>query len=119
MLNKGDVDARVWIRIREVEQNLALIEQILQRLPPEPSATAPVDLSAAGSREGVALVEGFRGDVMVWVRTGGDGIIERCHMRDPSWLQWPVLESVVEGNIVADLPLCNKSFNCSYSGHDL
>ena len=45
--------------------------------------------------------------------------IERCHLRDPSWFQWPLLEAAIEGNIVADFPLCNKSFNCSYSGHDL
>ena len=43
----------------------------------------------------------------------------RCHLRDPSWFQWPLLEAAIEGNIVADFPLCNKSFNCSYSGHDL
>ena len=36
-----------------------------------------------------------------------------------SWFQWPLLEVAIEGNIVADFPLCNKSFNCSYSGHDL
>ena len=48
-----------------------------------------------------------------------NGLIERCHMRDPSWFQWPLLEAVIENNIVADFPLCNKSFNCSYSGHDL
>ena len=69
--------------------------------------------------EGLALVEGFRGDVLVWLRIDGDGTIERCHLRDPSWFQWPLLEAVIEGNIVADFPLCNKSFNCSYSGHDL
>ena len=48
-----------------------------------------------------------------------DGRVERCHLRDPSWFQWPLLEAVIESNIVADFPLCNKSFNCSYSGHDL
>jgi hypothetical protein len=79
----------------------------------------PAATSATSRHEGVALVEGFRGDVLVWVRTGADGLIERCHLRDPSWFQWPVLEAAVEGNIVADFPLCNKSFNCSYSGHDL
>jgi Ni,Fe-hydrogenase III large subunit len=47
------------------------------------------------------------------------GRVARCHLRDPSWFQWPLLEVVIEGNIVADFPLCNKSFNCSYSGHDL
>ena len=72
---------------------------------------------AAG--EGMALVEGFRGDVLVWLRLGDDGTVARCHLRDPSWFQWPLLEAVIEGNIVADFPLCNKSFNCSYSGHDL
>ena len=47
------------------------------------------------------------------------GRILRCHPRDPSWFQWPLLEAAIEGNIVADFPLCNKSFNCSYSGVDL
>ncbi len=71
-----------------------------------------------GAAEGAGLVEGFRGDVLVWLRIEGDHIA-RCHLRDPSWFQWPLLEAVIEGNIVADFPLCNKSFNCSYSGHDL
>ena len=116
---EGDVDARIWIRILEVEQSLALIEQILHELPPGPIDQPPGTLAAANGREGMALVEGFRGDVLVWLRTGADGNIERCHLRDPSWFQWPVLEAAIEGNIVADFPLCNKSFNCSYSGHDL
>jgi Ni,Fe-hydrogenase III large subunit len=116
---EGDVDARIWIRIREVEQSVALIDQILRELPPGPIGD-PFGLPAiTEAREGIALVEGFRGDVLVWLRTGTDGNIERCHLRDPSWFQWPVLEAAIEGNIVADFPLCNKSFNCSYSGHDL
>ena len=49
----------------------------------------------------------------------GEGAIARAHLRDPSWFQWPLLEAAIEGNIVADFPLCNKSFNCSYSGVDL
>jgi Ni,Fe-hydrogenase III large subunit len=111
----GDVNARVWIRIDEVEQSLALIDQIVAKLPAGPLAAAlPV---APG--EGAALVEGFRGDVFAAVRIGSDSRIERCHLRDPSWFQWPLLEAAIEGNIVADFPLCNKSFNCSYSGHDL
>jgi Ni,Fe-hydrogenase III large subunit len=116
VLSEGDVNARVWIRIREVEQSLRLLEQIVQRLPSGPLQTQPV---AIGAGEGLALVEAFRGDVLVSVRLGADGRIERCHLRDASWFQWPLLEACVEGNIVADFPLCNKSFNCSYSGHDL
>jgi Ni,Fe-hydrogenase III large subunit len=118
VFEEGDVNARVWVRIREVEQSIALIEQILDRLP---GGMVRCDLPAQGSdaREGLALAEGFRGDVLVWLRIGSDGLIARCHLRDPSWFQWPLLEAVIEGNIVADFPLCNKSFNCSYSGHDL
>ncbi len=114
-LTEGDVNARVWIRIREVEQSLSLIEQMMARLPAGPVMTAVT--SRPG--EGVSLVEGFRGDVLVWLRLDDDGRIARCHLRDPSWFQWPLLEAAIEGNIVADFPLCNKSFNCSYAGHDL
>jgi Ni,Fe-hydrogenase III large subunit len=116
VLNEGDVNARVWIRVREVEQSLSLFDQILDRLPEGPSSTHAGHRREA--REGMAIVEGFRGDVLVWLRLR-DGRVERCHMRDPSWFQWPLLEAAIENNIVADFPLCNKSFNCSYSGHDL
>ena len=117
VLQDGDVNARVWIRIREVEQSLRLIEQILERLPEGRIHTDRA--KSGGVREGLALVEAFRGDVLIHVRIGEDGLIERCYMRDASWFQWPLLEVAVEGNIVADFPLCNKSVNCSYSGHDL
>jgi Ni,Fe-hydrogenase III large subunit len=116
VLNEGDVNARVWIRVREVEQSLSLIDQILDQLPEGPSSTHAGHRQEA--REGMAIVEGFRGDVLVWLRVR-DGQVDRCRLRDPSWFQWPLLEAVVENNIVADFPLCNKSFNCSYSGHDL
>ncbi|PTE06909.1 NADH-quinone oxidoreductase subunit C [Mesorhizobium helmanticense] len=117
VLQEGDVNARVWIRIREVEQSLSLVEQILERLPAGP---IHVDIAGPnGPREGMAVVEGFRGDILAWLRIGEAGMVERCHLRDPSWFQWPLLETAIEGNIVADFPLCNKSFNCSYSGHDL
>jgi len=115
VVHAGDVNARVWIRIQEVEQSLSLIEQILRRLPAGAISTAV----PCGSGEGIARVEAFRGDVFAWVKTGADGRVERAHLRDPSWFQWPLLEAAIEGNIVADFPLCNKSFNCSYSGHDL
>ena len=113
----GDVNARVWIRIEEVEQSLALIDQLLSDLPQGPVSQPLPEMT--GSHEGLALVEGFRGDVLVWLRLDAGGRVARCHLRDPSWFQWPLLEAAIEGNIVADFPLCNKSFNCSYSGHDL
>ncbi len=113
----GDVNARIWIRIREVEQSCSLISQLLNGMPKGPILTE-VTLPGA-AREGLGLVEGFRGDILIWLALGADGTIGRCHMRDPSWFQWPLLEAAIEGNIIADFPLCNKSFNCSYSGHDL
>jgi Ni,Fe-hydrogenase III large subunit len=117
VLAEGDVNARVLIRAQEVEASFGLIEQILDRLPggaarrPLPSAREP--------REGMALVEAFRGEILTWVKLDAEGRVQRCFPRDASWFQWPLLEAAIEGNIVADFPLCNKSFNCSYSGHDL
>jgi Ni,Fe-hydrogenase III large subunit len=113
---QGDVNARVWVRIREVETSMRLVADWLAALPegalqvPLPTASAP--------REGIAMVEAFRGDLLVWLRIAG-GRIARGHVRDASWFQWPLLEAAINGNIVADFPLCNKSFNCSYSGHDV
>ena len=119
VVQAGDVNARVWIRIREVDQSLGLIEQVLDQLPSGSICAPSSPRAAAASREGVALVEGFRGDIFAWIRIGAGGNVECCHLRDPSWFQWPLLEAAIEGNIVADFPLCNKSFNCSYAGHDL
>jgi Ni,Fe-hydrogenase III large subunit len=117
VLEAGDVNARVWIRIREIEQSLSLIDQLLAGLPAGETITAiPSEL---GTGEGLGFIEAFRGDVLVWLRLDGNARVARCHLRDASWFQWPILEVAIENNIVADFPLCNKSFNCSYSGHDL
>ena len=114
---EGDVNARVWIRLDEIGQSLSIIQQLLRGLPDGPVLT-PLPPLAGVAAEGIAVVEAFRGDLLVWLRIA-EGGIARCHLRDASWFQWPLLEAVIEGNIVADFPLCNKSFNCSYSGHDL
>ncbi|RMF40152.1 MAG: hydrogenase expression protein HypE, partial [Alphaproteobacteria bacterium] len=113
----GDVNARIWVRIEEIRQSLSLIGQCLRQMPAGPVIRTLPDTGAASC--GLGLVEGFRGDIMVWLALDADGTIARCHLRDPSWFQWPLLEAVIESNIIADFPLCNKSFNCSYSGHDL
>ncbi|MGD9657460.1 MAG: NADH-quinone oxidoreductase subunit C [Methylocystis sp.] len=115
---EGDVDARVWVRFDEVKASLKIVRQILDQAPAGPIIAAWA-LPDDWTREGAALVEGFRGDIFVWLRIRADGVVQRCHLRDPSWFQWPLLEAAIKDNIVADFPLCNKSFNCSYSGHDL
>ncbi len=115
VLTEGDVNARVWIRIKEIEQSFRLLKAWLAEVP---TGQTRVPLPPSRRGEGIAVTEAFRGDALVWVRIEG-GRIARCHARDASWFQWPLLEAAVENNIVADFPLCNKSFNCSYAGHDL
>ncbi len=117
LFKSGDVDARVRVRIREVEESIRLLRRWLAALP---DGEVIVNIPRIGeAREGIAMVEAFRGDVLVWLRLDADGRVARCHVRDASWFQWPLLEAAIENNIVADFPLCNKSFNCSYAGHDL
>ena len=117
VLSEGDVNARVWIRIREVEQSLAILDQLLAA-PPDLPWRVDLPKPSKAAREGAALVESFRGDVFLWVRLDATGALEACWFRDPSWFQWPLLEAAIEGAIVGDFPLCNKSFNCAYAGHD-
>jgi Ni,Fe-hydrogenase III large subunit len=117
VLNSGDVHARAWVRIEEVRESIKLIRQILTELP-EGAMRIPLtppepDLS------GLALVEGWRGEIACWVQSGLRGEVNRCMVRDPSSVTWLGLEQCIHGNIVPDFPVCNKSFNASYSGHDL
>ncbi len=113
----GDVGARVAVRFDELQESARLIDLLLRELPPGPSRqTVPVPEAGA---LGVGLIEGWRGPVLVALETGPNGTIARCHCHDPSWQNWPVLEHAIIGNIVPDFPLINKSFNLSYSGHDL
>jgi Ni,Fe-hydrogenase III large subunit len=112
---QGDVDARVRIRIAEIGESIRLLRALLETLP-EGELLLPLPQRGG---EGVGIVEGFRGDCLHWVALEEGGLVRAAFPRDPSWLQWPLLEAAIEGNIVADFPLCNKSFNCSYSGVDL
>jgi Ni,Fe-hydrogenase III large subunit/Ni,Fe-hydrogenase III component G len=113
----GDVAARVTMRFEEILESLRLLRAILDKLPDGPCRTDLPEVPEG--RLGVGWVEGWRGEVMVALETGSGGRIARCHPHDPSWQNWPVLEHAVIGNIVPDFPLINKSFNLSYSGHDL
>jgi Ni,Fe-hydrogenase III large subunit len=111
----ADVDARWRQRYAEALQSIAMLQSWLPALP---EGDLTVTLPPRGG-EGIALVEGFRGECLAWMRLDGAGGIEACMLRDPSWLHWPLLEAAVIGNIVADFPLINKSINGSYSGVDL
>ncbi|MDD2926123.1 NADH-quinone oxidoreductase subunit C [Rhodoferax sp.] len=118
--HNGDVAARVAVRFDEVFESLRLLQGMLRELPAGPvhhGLTLP-----EGPSRGLGWVEGWRGEVLVALELAGADQgwrIERCHLHDPSWQNWPVLEHAIMGNIVADFPLINKSFNLSYSGQDL
>jgi len=113
----GDVAARVAVRFDELFESCRLLREIGRQLPNGPY-TCEVAPAPEGSR-GLGLIEGWRGPVLVALTAGAGGGIARCHPHDPSWHNWPVLEHAIIGNIVPDFPLINKSFNLSYSGHDL
>lgn len=113
----GDVAARAKVRSEEILISLELIIALLNGLPEGPLvADWPQPAQAC---EGIGIVEGWRGEILSYVNFGTDGKVTRFFPRDPSWLIWPALEMCVQGNIVPDFPLCNKSMNGSYSGHDL
>ena len=117
VLNEGDVNARVWIRVREVEQSLSLIDQILDRLPAGPAR-------ASRSGRGRTRAKAWRSS-RDFAATFWSG--SACAMAGssaatcaiPPGFNGRCWRPSIEDNIVADFPLCNKSFNCSYSGQDL
>ncbi len=116
----GDVAARVVVRFDEVFESLRLIVAILTGLPAG-GLQRELCLPEHSAR-GAGWVEGWRGEVFVALELdtrASQNRILRCHLHDPSWQNWPVLEHAIMGNIVPDFPLINKSFNLSYSGQDL
>jgi Ni,Fe-hydrogenase III large subunit len=114
---EGDVAARVALRFDEAAESLALMRRALSQMPGGPHLTG-ISTPAEGAF-GVGMIEGWRGPIFLALEAGADGSIRRCHPHDPSWQNWPVIEHAVIDNIVPDFPLINKSFNLSYSGHDL
>jgi hypothetical protein len=117
VLESGDVKARTLVRVEEAHEAVGLIRQALVRMGSGPLAVAlrprPVFEPA------FALVEGWRGTIIHWVMANAGGRLERVEVLDPSFLNWRALSYALLQNIVLDPPLCNKSFDQSYSGNDL
>ncbi|MGZ4868147.1 MAG: hydrogenase large subunit, partial [Candidatus Angelobacter sp.] len=112
----GDVWHRMQVRIEEVRESMSIIRKAAdESLKGEfraPTQAIPPDRCA------LSAVEGWRGEIIHWIRTGPDNHLERCKIKDPSLNNWPALVEAVQGNIIADFPVINKSFNLSYSGTD-
>jgi len=113
---QGDVLHRVQVRMDEVEESLSIVHQAVDRLP-SGDHSAPQREIPAG-RFALGAVEGWRGEILHWVRTAPDNRLDRCKIKDPSLNNWPALVEAVQGNIIPDFPVINKSFNLSYSGTD-
>jgi Ni,Fe-hydrogenase III large subunit len=114
---EGDASARLRIRGDEILVSLDLLEEMLKKLPA--GAVAMEFPSVHRDCCGIGFIEGWRGEILAYVHLDEGGRVARYFPRDPSWLAWPALEAMMDGVIVPDFPLCNKSVNGSYSGHDL
>jgi Ni,Fe-hydrogenase III large subunit len=113
---EGDVLRRMQVRIDEVGEAFAIIEQTLAQLSPGPIRVQVPDLPPGAIALGYA--EGWRGEIFHWIRSAGNGRLARCKVKDPSLQNWPALSEAILGNIIPDFPVVNKSFNLSYSGTD-
>jgi Ni,Fe-hydrogenase III large subunit len=112
----GDVRHRMQVRIDEVGESMQIIRNAVLQLPAGPRRAPAQPIPP--DRCALSAVEGWRGEIIHWVRTGDGNRLERCKVKDPSLNNWPAIVEAVEGNIVADFPVINKSFNLSYSGTD-
>jgi len=113
----GDVKARALVRVEEARESVALIRQAVEGLPSGPIRVALPSL--APWEPAFGMVEGWRGAILHWVMADDAGRLHRVKIVDPSFLNWRPLSYALLKNIVPDFPLCNKSFNQSYSGNDL
>jgi Ni,Fe-hydrogenase III large subunit len=113
-IHYGDVTARARIRIQEAVDSARLILETLRTLPQGDVSTR---FEPRGRAQGHSAVESPRGELFYWVEVA-DGLVTRCHIKSPSFQNWPALPFAVAGNVIADFPLVNKSFNLSYSGCD-
>ncbi|MFZ1730039.1 MAG: hydrogenase [Bacteroidota bacterium] len=116
-LRTGDVAARTRIRALEIEDSLRMILDLLEHFPEGPirgDMDAPEPSSAV-----ISLVEGWRGEIVHTAFTSETGALQQYSILDPSCLNWAAMPLVMRGTAISDFPLCNKSFDLSYAGHDL
>jgi len=113
----GDAYARALIRWVEIQRSLEFVDEQLRALPKGDVRVSCDDL--APGEIVVAIEEGWRGEVVHIVATDDRGKIRRHKVTDPSFHNWAALAFAIRGNQISDFPVCNKSFNLSYAGHDL
>jgi len=117
ILDTGDVFSRAMVRFLEAQRSMEFLSALLGHLPAG-SASGPCGAPAA-NHIAVALIEGWRGEVCHVAKTGAGRKFEWYKVVDPSFHNWMGLAMTMRGGEISDFPLCNKSFNLSYCGHDL
>jgi Ni,Fe-hydrogenase III large subunit len=115
--SSGDVFARARLRWLECSKAAGYLRDVMRSLPSGDVRRNPGEL--APDSIAVSLVEGWRGEICHVAVTDARGRFRRYKIVDPSFHNWPGLAVVMRGQPISDFPLCNKSFNLSYSGHDL
>jgi Ni,Fe-hydrogenase III large subunit len=116
-LESGDVFARAYMRYIEIQQSIKIILEILNNIP---AGELTVGISSLQPDSmAISLTEGWRGEISHIILTDKDGKIKRIKIKDPSFNNWMALSISVRGEGISDFPLCNKSYNLSYSGFDL
>lgn len=116
-LLSGDVYARARLRALEIDESFRFICEQLESLPSGDIITpigAPLPDSGI-----ISIVEGWRGEIVHAAVTGSCGEIIQYKIKDPSFNNWNGLSLALQNNAISDFPLCNKSFDLSYAGHDI
>ncbi len=116
---QGDVMSRLMIRSREVLQSADYIEQLLASYTPIELSRPDYEAELAAEALSFSMVEGWRGEICHVAITDNKGVISTYKVKDPSLHNWLALAIAVRGEGISDFPICNKSFNLSYCGHDL
>ncbi|MBQ7787189.1 MAG: NADH-quinone oxidoreductase subunit C [Alistipes sp.] len=116
---QGDVMSRLMIRSREVLQSADYIEQLLASYTPAELSRPDYEAELAAEALSFSMVEGWRGEICHIAITDNKGVISTYKVKDPSLHNWLALAIAVRGEGISDFPICNKSFNLSYCGHDL
>jgi Ni,Fe-hydrogenase III large subunit len=118
MKHHGDVYSRVQIRKEEVIQSVSYIRQLLKKIP-DAGAAQEIPANLKPDSFAISLTEGWRGEICHAAVTGKNGELVIYKVKDPSFHNWLALALAVRNNEISDFPVCNKSFDLSYCGHDL
>ncbi|HEY8658563.1 MAG TPA: NADH-quinone oxidoreductase subunit C [Hanamia sp.] len=116
--NHGDVHSRGRLRKKEIDQSIGYIRQLIKNLPKEDDNVFPLSGPSPNSFS-LSLVEGWRGEICHCAITDDKGELIHYKIKDPSFHNWLAVALAVRNNEISDLPICNKSFDLSYCGHDL